>query len=291
MKPTYLFNRKRDELKMGNENEQALELMKEVAKEVAKDAYADAGRPVAKPTGDLLGLVPRAIKAALAPVEKWVLQQEYNVAETKKLLEEKLQNTPPELIQPPEPHIAVPALQYISYCMDNEELRNMYANLLANSMNSVVKNGVHPSFVEIIKQLCPDEAKILRYFYTHPFVPIVGLRVHKKNGKTVSAVPLFSNIADLCGCEDTAGCAKYLGNLSRLGLIITRDDESLVDKSLYEPLKNHPRMLSMKKHIDENPNVSQSTFEEGVQELSDFGNSFCSICIGKNKIIIGEILR
>ena len=130
-----------------------LDVTTEVAKEIAKNVYNDAGKPVAKPTGELVGLIPRAIKAALSPLEKWILQREYNVAETKKLLEEKLQNTPPELIESPAPHIAVPAMQYISYCMDNEELREMYANLLANSMNKVVKDGVHPGFVEIIKQL------------------------------------------------------------------------------------------------------------------------------------------
>ena len=152
-----------------------LEIAREATKEVAKDAYSDAVKPVVQPTGELVGLLPRAIKAALAPVEKWVLQREYNVAETKKLLEEKLSAVPPELIEAPEPHIAVPAIQYISYCMDNEDLRDMYANLLANSMNKVVKNGVHPGFVEIIKQLCPDEAKILKYIMHKETIPIITL--------------------------------------------------------------------------------------------------------------------
>ena len=139
------------------ENEM-VDVTKEVAKEISKDVYNDAGKPIAKPAGELLGLVPRAIKAALSPVEKWVLQKEYNIEETKRLLEQKLEGISPDLIESPDPHIAVPALQYISYCMDNDELRDMYANLLANSMNKVVKNGVHPGFVEIIKQLSPDEA-------------------------------------------------------------------------------------------------------------------------------------
>lgn len=58
----------------------------DIAKEIAKDVYTDGGRPVVKPTGELLGLIPRAIKAALAPAEKWILQREYNIAETQKLL-------------------------------------------------------------------------------------------------------------------------------------------------------------------------------------------------------------
>ena len=134
------------------------ELMSEVAKEIAKDVYQDAGKPIVKPTGELVGLIPRAIKAALLPIEKWIESREYNLAETKKLLEQKLANISPEQIASPEAHIAVPALQYISYCMDNEELRNMYANLLASSMNKAVINGVHPSFVEIIKQLHQGKA-------------------------------------------------------------------------------------------------------------------------------------
>lgn len=45
------------------------DLQVEVMKEIAKDVYNDLGKPIAKPTGELVGLVPRAIKAALAPVE------------------------------------------------------------------------------------------------------------------------------------------------------------------------------------------------------------------------------
>ena len=108
-------------------DEASLDIAKETAKAVTKEVYADVGHPIAKPTGEPVGLVPRAIRAALAPVEKWVLEREYNVAETKKLLEEKLKNIPPEQIEAPEAHIAVPALQYISDGMDNDELRDMDA--------------------------------------------------------------------------------------------------------------------------------------------------------------------
>ena len=222
-------------------NEKVLEVAKEAVKEVAKEAYADMGRSIAKPTGQLIGLVPRAIKAALAPIEKWVLQREYNIAETQKLLEIKLQNINPVSITPPEPHIAVPALQYISYCMDNEELRDMYANLLANSMNSVVKNGVHPGFVEIIKQLSPDEAKFLKYMKTHTLIPTIGLHYEHEDYKKgfVEAVKEFTNVPELAGCEQKHNGEQYIDNLVRLGLLVRDTSNSFTDKSLYEPLKNN----------------------------------------------------
>lgn len=273
------------------ENEQALELVKEVAKEVAKDAYTDAGKPIVKPTGELIGLIPRAIKAALAPVEKWVLQREYNIAETKKLLEEKLQCTPPDMIKSPEPYIAVPALQYISYCMDNEELRDMYANLLANSMNSVVKNGVHPGFAEIIKQLSPDEAKILRYMKEHTRIPTLGLRYMKNEmGGGVDIVKDFSNVPELAGCEQIFDSQKYIDNLVRLGLLERSVSSSLTNKDNYEPLKKHHFIAQY--NSDERARsfgYSKCEFEEGFVDLTAYGKSFCAVCLDVVRVIRATI--
>lgn len=255
---------------------------KDIAKEVAKEAYADLAHPVAKSSGELLGLVPRAIKAALTPVEKWILQKEYNIAETKKLLEEKLKNVPPEQIQPPEAYIAVPALQYISYCMDNQELRDMYANLLASSMVNVVKNGVHPGFVEIIKQLCPDEAKILRYFSSHTVIPTITLH-YKKKGETghVDIVKDFSNIGEIVGCEQPYNIKEYFDNLIRLGLLDSAKGMSyLTDKSKYEPLKSHEYLHQfLDPGAIEAAGFETSGFDESIISLTDYGESFCRICL------------
>ena len=262
-----------------------------VAKEIAKNVYDDAGKSVVKPTGELLGLLPRAIKAALSSVEKWVLQKEYNVAATKKLLEEKLKDIPPELIEAPEPHIAVPAMQYISYCMDNEELREMYANLLANSMNKVVRNGVHPGFVEIIKQLSPDEAKILKYIGQHQIIPTITLRYVKKDGGGIDIIKDFSNVGEIVGCENEIDVAKYFDNLSRLGLVIRSGGlSSLTDKALYEPLKTH-KLIAQQAIKDKaiERGFERIKFNEGFVRISSYGESFCDICIAPKIVIKSHI--
>lgn len=264
-----------------SEAKEQFDATKEIAKELAKDVYSDGGKPIVKATGELVGLVPRAVKAALAPIEKWVLQREYNIEETKKLLEEKLKNVSPELIQSPEAYVAVPALQYISYCVDNEELRNMYANLLANSMNAVVKNGVHPGFVEIIKQLSPDEAKILRYFATHKVIPTVTLRYVKEEGGGIDIVKNFSNVGEITQCENPFDVNKYFDNLIRLGLLeSSRGLSSLTNKKLYEPLKNH-WYIQERTHesILKLSEYTKTNFEEGIISITDYGASFCNICL------------
>ena len=258
----------------------------EVSKEIVKDVYVDAGKPIVKPTGELLGLIPRAIKAAFAPLEKWILNREYNVAETRKLLEQKLQNIPVEQIETPEPYIAVPALQYISYCMDNEELRDMYANLLATSMNSVAKNGVHPSFVEIIKQLCPDEAKIIKFFSLHDTIPTISVRYEDDKNQGFEIKKNYSNIGAECGCEQPLEICKYFDNLIRLGIIEKAPKSiSLAKKDLYTSLENDPYIL---KYFNSASKLSDvyinPKYIRGYVCLSDFGISFCKVCLNAENV-------
>lgn len=259
--------------------------MSEITKELAVKVYDDVAQPALKSAGSVLELLTRALRATLVNLEIWTLKRESQVKAVAKLLEEKLKNVSPEQIETPEPYIAVPALQYISYCMDNHELREMYANLLASSMNKVVKNGVHPGYVEIIKQLCPDEAKILRYIAEQELIPVIYVKRGNATDEFIWVVKGFSNAGFLTGCENPLDIYKYLNNLLRLGLIEfqvspTAMHSSLADKQLYEPLKNHPYIQSIIKKT----NILEDTknkidIVESYASISDYGRGFCSICL------------
>lgn len=270
------------------EDNEIVDAIKENAGELAAELYHDVAQPAAQPVGQLVGLVPRAVKAALFPLEKWILGREYNLLETQKLLEQKLANVAPESIHSPEPYIAVPALQNISYCMDNEELRDMYANLLANSMTEVVKDGVHPGFVDIIKQLCPDEAKILRYMSKYTTIPTITLQYVNKDesGITIGFIDViksFSNIGENIGCEKPLNINTYFNNLERLGLIKDYNDgRELIDKNLYEPLKQHAYIIEHSNEpLVQSRGFTKTRIKEGVVELTYYGEAFCEVCISK----------
>ena len=157
----------------------------------------------------------------------------------------------------------------------------MYANLLANSMNKVVKNGVHPGFVEIIKQLCPDEAKILQHITFEHTIPTITLRYVHNDGGGIDIIKNFSDIGERAGCEHPYEIAKYFDNLVRLGLIFNASGlATLTKKERYEPLKNHPYLTS--KAITEKAikmGFNKVDFEEGFYKISSYGESFCSICL------------
>ena len=144
-------------------------------KEIIPELYKDGAKPTIIETGKTLSIIPQTINAALVPLRKWIIGREYSFKETEALLAKKLEKVKLENIVEPEAYIAVPAIQSISYCMNNEELRNLYANLLANSMNKDIKDNVHPSFVNIINQMSPMDAIIFKIICESGVRPLITL--------------------------------------------------------------------------------------------------------------------
>jgi len=269
---------------MKKESAEALaDLGKEAIKEIGKPVYEDGVKPVLAPTGQTLGLVPRAIKAALAPLERWILTKEYNIEETKKLLEQKLADVPPEQIVPPEPYVAVPAIQYISYCMDSEVLRDMYAELLAKSMQEATKDGVHPGFLEIIKQLCPDEARLLKYIYNRGgMIPSLAIDFDGKiplfAGKAIyeDVIDNWSNIYEVSGCEatDCEHICQRLYSLIRLGI--------LKKQRFFEEADSHSQLIEHP-YIKRCMSIGSLEIKKEWIVLTEFGRAFCRTCISPQK--------
>ena len=176
----------------------------------APTIYEDALQPAVQETGKILALIPQTIEAALLPLRKWNIEREYKFAEIKKLLEYKLENVEPEKIITPETYVAIPAIQAISYSMDSEELRNLYANLLAKAMNSDTKDMVHPSFVEMIKQMSPTDALIFSYIISSPIRPLITIKITSSNG----GERIFTENCSWINTVSLAKCRASFDNLT-----------------------------------------------------------------------------
>ena len=259
--------------------------------------YDDLIQPSAKAIGETVALIPRAIKSALLPLEKWITNREYACKDIRRLLEAKMSNVAAENIVSPEPYIAVPAIQAISYCIDSEQLRNMFANLLAVAMNSTIRDKAHPAFVEIIKQLSPLDAQILKGVFERDGIELVKIRYQKKvPGCHLSDLPslqracipnispvgetilthytLFENLDAL---PDTV--AASISNLERLGLIFTSYD-SFKDgsESFYYELENSSHVKALiKKYPD--TEVCEIILILGYCAPTPFGIQFSEVCL------------
>lgn len=264
----------------------------------APTLYEDALQPTVQEVGKLVARIPRAINAAFSGLDKWILNKEYNVDETKKLLEHKLSKADPDKIVTPEAYVAVPTIQYIFYCINSEELRNLYANLLAKSMNTDTKDLVHPSFVEIIKQLSPLDAKAINDLkYLCEYQPLIRIFACKEQptpnermlahnmpnfGDAKIKLPLFSHyslpIPEIESSPEQRGFV--IQNLNRLGLINIDYREHIIDavqyKPLYDQLLESPLYKNLTHKTTQDNLYLQLT--DGFTSPTDFGRLFFSIC-------------
>lgn len=266
--------------------------------ETVPDLYDDAFKSATQESGKTLALIPRAINAALVPLRQWISEREYKLAETEKLLAKKLEHVGEEKIVSPEVYVAVPVIQAISYSMNSKELRSLYANLLAKSMNSDTKYLVHPSFVEIIKQLSPLDAiaiNNLKYLYQYqPLIRIFACKeqptpnermiIHNMNnfGDATIKSPLFSHYSlHIPKIESSAEQRGFvIQNLHRLGLINIDYREHIIDAQEYKPLYDQLMKSSLyKKFLDKTTQDGlHLQLTDGYTSPTDFGRLFFSIC-------------
>lgn len=253
----------------------------QVAK-VVPEVYDDGLKPVVKATGETLALIPKSINAALAPLRQWIDKREFNVAATKKLLQSKLEKIGANHIVTPEPYVAVPALQAISYAMSSEILRNLYANLLACSMNDSMKNRVHPSFVEIIKQLSPDEAKLISCLVNVTNLPLIDVRHIASPKRNYSIVVRnFTDLADnVCENHNPENIAKYIDNLCRLKITDIPTGIYIANQDVYNHLEDNPIIVNIiKKKLPEGQRWEIS--KKGLC-VTAFGKEFIDVCVKNN---------
>ena len=243
--------------------------------ETVPELYEDALQPAAKESGKTLALPLQVVNAALSGVRIWVANREYKVAETEKLLAKKLENVNPEKVVPPEPYVAVPALQAISYSVDCEELRELYANLLAHSMYEDTKNSVHPAFVEIIKQLSPLDARVFKEIMNRPANPCVHLVYEDSNGIYTR---IMQNVTDL-SISTPELISVSIDNLHRLKLIYIPEDGFYTEDYLYDPIIKSSFYQTQKRLHPETSDGFKFSHQKKIIYTTPFGELFHQICI------------
>ncbi|MDO4419270.1 MAG: Abi-alpha family protein [Ruminococcus sp.] len=77
-------------------------------------------------------------------------------------LNEKIERIPSKNRIEADTQIVAPALEASKYCVEKKELREMFTNLIASSINSEKEAYVHPIFTDIIKRLSYVDAELFK---------------------------------------------------------------------------------------------------------------------------------
>jgi len=241
--------------------------------------YKDAIQPAAKEVGKSLETVAKTVNVALSPLKGlvWSFDKIQEFIDTK--ISSKLKNTPEKDIITPKGNIVVPALQALSYSGDEPELQELFANLIAGSMDKNTSKFAHPSFVETIKQLTPDEAKLLRLLSKGGAFPSITIRSEIKTKRGgVNILRHVSLLGKKALCDNPQLTSVALDNLQRQGLIVIPINYSYTDKNIYKEIKEHPEVVEIIEQINNIEDRKAKIVEEAI-EITDYGNQFIQICV------------
>lgn len=237
--------------------------------------YQDLAQPALQELGKGLQTLSKTVHIALAPVSAMVWGYEKISGYLQTILEAKLENVPSENIIAPDISIAGPTIESMRFTGDKEELRDMFANLLASAMNSETADDAHPSFVEIIKQLNIDEAKILKYIKGTDF-PTLNVIANHGSSTHTSVMENFSDISFKAGCEKPEKIHSYLENLNRLGLIKLYTTGYFLDDIEYIDIENNSIILDA---VQLAASVGEPKIIRSHAHSTMFGTQFYNSCI------------
>jgi hypothetical protein len=279
---------------MGDENKvrDAADAIKGIAEAIP--LYQDALQPAVREVGVGLHTLSKTVHIALAPVKALVWGWDKIESFVTDTVARKLEGVPAERVVPPQPHVVVPALESLRYLGEEPQLRDLFANLLAASLDGLTTAKAHPGFVEIIKNMSPDEARLLKVFASRGLLPAVSLRASLSPQETTYKILArrVVLVAEAAGCTSPSQESSYLDNLSRLGLIEEiggfgdLSGPTLSDKTLYEPLEKSEYVRELR--IETEKRGATLIVSQGVIRLTDLGHQFCAVCILEHATLVQQ---
>jgi hypothetical protein len=233
------------------------EFAKELAKQLpVKAIYDDAGSPAAKQSGQLLEDLVKVLQLALAPVQYFAaLQDRY-----RNFLDRSVRRVPEARRVPPSPQILGPVLEGIRYEPEGTPIDEMFSQLLSRSVDGKRVHEAHPAYPILIRQLAPDEAKILAELkaarFDYIFTQAYDAKTALFSGKAVEVDALPRK-----GLVFPENIPFYLEHLAQLGLA------GIYQQGNQEALYDGP------------PATKQTGIRSRCQYmLTDFGGRFVQAC-------------
>lgn len=278
-----------------NQTEDTVKTLAEVVTGVLEKApiYEDAAQPALREIGQGLGGM---LKMVVLPLKMLGYKADQLLEDFEEKLNKKGETIPKENLQAPDPMIAGPVIQSLGYTMHEENLRNMFTNLLVTGMNSALSNDAHPAFVEVIKQLSPDEAKVVIYLSemfqeksndsssigryrakdVPNILPIVNFSIKLAAGGTSIIKRNVCLITEKAQCRFADEEERYIDNLSRLGILRIRFDTWFTNADAYQEMERNLDGLRSVFHAEDGRTL---TVNKGILEITGFGRTFFAACV------------
>jgi hypothetical protein len=193
-------------------------------------------------------------------------------------LSDKVAKIPEEDIVEPKASIAGPALQGLAFTHEEQNLKDMYLNLLATAMDGRVATTAHPAFVEIIKQLDGEDAALVSHILqsseAFPIVQIHRITEGQEGHKTIATHVMGLIDAQEGNPVENPYLAAMVDNWIRLGLVAVHYNQWLVGQEAYDWVETRPEYIKIREQ-HENEKVKLA-YQKGTIIRTQFGQRFAA---------------
>lgn len=209
--------------------------------------------------------------------DKYEIEMQARIDHFQKKIEREYLKIPESQRINPSLHITGQALYKSQFAVEEDEIRDMFAKLIAGSMDSQYRDSIHPSFAEMVNQLSVSDANILKMIYQQgSAIGYINLHVRLKDGfgKT-----LEKYLTCLDGFENQVVCMS-IENLCRLSVLEPIDGQ--VSEEEYEDIENMGYYIELKNRVTEFTRNDFAVVEERkCLNFTDYGESFCNVVLGE----------
>lgn len=236
--------------------------------------------PTAQAVGQGVGGVASFISIPFRGLGLW---SENVIDKMEKKIVEKNQEIPEENRDFSKFQQTAKAIDDAKYSLGEEELQDLFTNLISSTLDNRKNTNIHPSFSSILKEFTPLDAQIFEKIYTDRLVPIANLFIHEKN--TTNGIDVVKN--QMLFSDSTIAQPVVLNSLARLGLIEINKDLFLVAKNYqdrYDEFKNSKLYFEVLNSLPvktPGEDLTELNLKKGHISLTDIGEKFGDIIIGR----------
>lgn len=193
-------------------------------------------------------------------------------------LSQVISSIPKENLIEPNVQTTAQALENSKYCIESEELRKLFVNLISKSMDNNYVSNVHPSFAEIIKQMSPIDAKIFKNLHPDYIFPLVDYVL--ENRRTLSSeiklsTVYISPLSDI----DLKMASFSISSLERLGLIAIDMNSSCTNKSVYLPYEETAFYRNLSSEAIRLYASKRASIYKYLGYFTPLGKNFFEVCV------------
>lgn len=233
-----------------------------------------------EPINKLLNPIADSLGQGIGSIFYWAFQKpikfkiikEVELQDLANKTSSRLQNIPEANRDTSKRGLLMKIIEEAQYQISEEDLRTMFANLIAASVDSRKNASISPRFSFILSQLSAKDAKALQIIHNQPYhqLPLGYLDYKNEDGR----FKISPYLALTCNNEELFSFEESFESLASLGLLTIYQDRWLVSTEYTTRYNRMKHILKNRFYDTRVTDTNNLEFKKGSIVVTSFGESF-----------------